>query len=151
MVAAAAAVRGAAVAVSGLIFTAGIALMVWAITPASGAEAGAAMRAGVAGFALANLMPISVAGTALTLPPLLVTGLIVALLTSVARHGRFLPQGRAQETLAVLVSAGAYGLIVAATTRGFGPPEAIPAGFVWTATALALCAVAAYGVAALAV
>ena len=143
MVAAAAAVRGAAVAVSGLIFTAGIALVVWAITPASGAEAGAAMRAGVAGFALANLMPISVAGTTLTLPPLLLTGLIVALLTSVARHGRFLPQGRAQEALAVLVSAGTYGLIVAATTRGFGPPEAIPAGSVWTATALALCAVAA--------
>jgi hypothetical protein len=142
MVAAAAAVRGAAVALSGLIFTAGIALVVWAITPASGAEAGAAMRAGVAGFALANLMPISVAGTALTLPPLLLTGLIVALLTSVARRGRFLPQGRAQEALAVLVSAGTYGLIVAATTRGFGPPEAIPAGSVWTATALALCAVA---------
>ena len=142
MVAAAAAVRGAAVALSGLIFTAGIALVVWAITPASGAEAGAAMRAGVAGFALANLMPISVAGTALTLPPLLLTGLIVAVLTSVARRGRFLPQGRAQEALAVLVSAGTYGLIVAATTRGFGPPEAIPAGSVWTATALALCAVA---------
>ena len=143
MVAAAAAARGATVAVSGLIFTAGIALVVWAITPASGAEAGAAMRAGVAGFALANLMPISVDGTALTLPPLLLTGLIVALLTSVARHGRFLPQGRAQEALAVLVSAGTYGLIVAATTRGFGPPEAIPAGSVWTATAIALCAVAA--------
>ena len=142
MVAAAAAVRGAAVALSGLIFTAGIALVVWAITPASGAEAGAAMRAGVAGFALANLMPISVAGTALTLPPLLLTGLIVAVLTSVARRGRFLPQGRAQEALAVLVSAGTYGLIVAATTRGFGPPEAIPAGSVWTATALALFAVA---------
>ncbi|HYN74046.1 MAG TPA: DUF6350 family protein, partial [Nakamurella sp.] len=143
LVAAAAAVRGAAVAISGLIFTAGIALVVWAITPASGAEAGAAMRAGVAGFALANLMPISVAGTVLTLPPLLLTGLIVALLTSVARHGRYLPQGRAQEALAVLVSAGTYGLIVAATTRGFGPPEAIPAWSVWTATAIALCAVAA--------
>ena len=135
--------RGAAVAISGLIFTAGIALFVWAITPTSGAEAGAAMRAGVAGFALSNLMPIRVGGTALTLPPLLLTGLIVALLISVARHGRFLPQGRSQEALAVLVSAGTYGLIVAVTTRGFGPPDAIPAGSVWTATAIALCGVAA--------
>ncbi len=143
MVAAAAAVRGGAVAISGLIFTAGIALIVWAITPASGAEAGAVLRAGVAGFALSNLMPINVGGTPLTVPPLLLTGLLVALLTSVARHGRFLPQGRAQETLAILVSAGTYGLIVAATTRGFGPPDAIPAGSVWTATAIALCAVAA--------
>lgn len=142
LVAAAAAVRGAAVAISGLIFTAGLALVVWTITPAAGADAGAAMRAGVAGFALANLMPITVGGTSLTLPPLLLTGLIIALLTSVARHGRYLPHGRAQEALAVLVSAGTYGLIVAAATRGFGPPEAVPAVSVWTATGVALCAVA---------
>lgn len=142
LLAAAAAVRGAAVAVSGLIFTAALALVAWSITPASGPEASAAMRAGVSAFALANLMPITVDGTSLTLPPLMLTGLIVALLISVARHGRYRPNGRSQETLAVLVTAGTYGLVVASTTRGLGAPDAIPAGSVWTAPALAVCAVA---------
>jgi hypothetical protein len=140
LVAAAAAVRAVAVAVSGLILTAGLAMVLWAITPASGSDAGIALQGGVVAFAAANLMPVLIGGITLTLPPLLLTLAIAVLLAATARRGRFLPQGRYQETVSVLVTAAVYGIIVAATTRGFGPPEAVPAGWVWTAPALAFVA-----------
>lgn len=140
LVVAAAAVRGAVVAVAGVLLTAGLALMVWAITPASGPDATAAMRGGVTAFALANLVPVDIAGVTLSLPPLLLTAVPVTLLVVTARRGRFLPVGRYQEVLAVLTTAGVYGLVVAATTRGYSTPGAVPAGWVWTAFALALAA-----------
>ena len=139
-VAAAAAVRGIAVAASGLILTAGLALVLWAITPSSGADVGIALQGGVVAFATANLMPVLIGGITLTLPPLLLTLAIALLLASTARRGRFLPQGRYQESVSILVTAGVYGVVVAATTRGLGPADAVPAGWVWTAPALALVA-----------
>ena len=143
LVVAAAAARGIAVAVSGLILSAGLALVLWAVTPASGAESGAALRGGIAAFAAANLMPISIGGVTLTLPPLLLTIAIAALLSTTARHGRYLPDGRNQETIAIVTTTAAYGLVVAAATRGYAPPGTVPAGWVWTAAALALVAVTA--------
>jgi hypothetical protein len=142
LVVAAAAVRGGVVAVAGVLLTAGLALMVWAITPASGPDAAAAMRGGVTAFALANLMPVDIGDATLSLPPLLLTAVPVTLLVLTARRGRFLPVGRYQEGVAVLVTAGVYGLVVAATTRGYSTPGAVPAGWVWTAFALALIATA---------
>ncbi len=138
LVIAAAAVRGAVVAVAGVLLTAGLALMVWAVTPASGPDAAVALRGGVTAFALANLMPVAIGGVTLGLPPLLLTAVPVALLVLTARRGRFLPVGRYQEAIAVLTTAGVYGLIVAATTRGYSSPDAVPAGWVWTAFVLAL-------------
>jgi len=143
LVVAAAAVRGAVVAVAGVLLTAGLALMVWAVTPASGPDAAVALRGGVTAFALANLMPVSVGGVTLGLPPLLLTAVPVALLFITARRGRFLPLGRYQETVAVLTTAWVYGLVVAATTRGYSSPGAVPAGWVWTAFVLGLVATAA--------
>ena len=140
LVAAAAAVRAVAVAASGLIFTAGLAMVLWAITPSSGSDVGIALQGGVVAFAAANLMPVLIGGVALTLPPLLLTLAIAVLLAATARRGRFLPQGRYQETVSILVTAVVYGIVVAATTRGLGPPEAVPAGWVWTALALAFIA-----------
>lgn len=142
LVVAAAAVRGAVVAIAGVLLTAGLALMVWAITPASGPDAAVAMRGGVTAFALANLMPVDIGDVTLSLPPLLLTGVPVILLVLTARRGRFLPLGRYQESVAVLTTAGVYGLVVAATTRGYSTPGAVPAGWVWTAFALALVATA---------
>lgn len=142
LVVAAAAVRGAVVAVAGVLLTAGLALMVWAITPASGPDAAVAMRGGVTAFALANLMPVDIGDVSLSLPPLLLTALPVTLLVLTARRGRFLPFGRYQESVAVLTTAGVYGLVVAATTRGYSTPGAVPPGWVWTAFALALVATA---------
>ena len=143
MVAAAAAVRGAAVAASGAILAAGLALVIWAVTPASGSDPGSALQGGVVAFASANLMPVSIGGFVLTLPPLTLTLLLVTLLASTARRGRFLPRGRYQEAVSVAVTAAVYGLVVAVVTRGFGPPDAVPANWVWTAAALALVATAA--------
>lgn len=142
MVAAAAAVRGAAVAVSGAILAAGLGLVVWAVTPESGADPATALQGGVVAFASANLMPVMIGGVRFTLPPLLLTLVVAVLLASTARRGRFLPQGRYQEAVSVAVTAVVYGLVVAAVTRGLGPPEAVPAGWVWTAAALALTATA---------
>ncbi|WP_420122368.1 DUF6350 family protein [Nakamurella sp.] len=140
LVVAAAAVRGAVVAIAGVLLTAGLALMVWAITPASGPDAAVAMRGGVTAFALANLMPVDIGDVTLSLPPLLLTAVPVTLLVLTARRGRFLPSGRYQESIAVLTTAGVYGLVVAATTRGYSTPGAVPPGWVWTAFALALVA-----------
>ena len=141
MVVGAAALRGLAVAVAGLLALSGLAILIWALTPASGTEAAEALRAGVAAFAAANLMPVWVAGIPLTLSPLLCTALLVALLAVTAQRGRFQPEGRYQETLAILTTAVVYGLVAAAAVRGFGPAEAIPASAVWTAPLLALVAV----------
>ncbi len=143
LVAAAAAVRGAAVAVSGALLAAAVSLVLWSLTPASGSDAMVATKAGVAGFAAANLIPVTIGGVALTIPPLLFTGFIVALLMVTARRGRFLPVGRGEETAAVGVTAASYGLVVAIITRGFAPEGVVPAGWVWTAAALALLATAA--------
>jgi hypothetical protein len=142
LVVAAAAARGAVVAVAGVLLTAGLALMVWAITPASGPDPAVAMRGGVTAFALANLMPVEIGDVTLSLPPLLLTAVPVTLLALTARRGRFLPSGRYQESVAVLTTTGVYGLVVAATTRGYSTPGAVPAGWVWTAFALALVATA---------
>jgi len=143
LVAAAAAIRGAAVALSGLILAAGLAMVLWAVTPSSGAEMATALQGGVVAFAAANLIPVSIGGVTLTLPPLLLTVTIAALLASTVKRGRFLPRGRYQETISILVTAGVYGLVVAATTRGLGPPDAVPPGWVWAAFALAVVATTA--------
>ena len=140
LVAAAAAVRAVAVAASGLILTAGLAMVLWSITPASGADAELALQGGVVAFAAANLMPVQIGGITLSLPPLLLTLAIAVLLAATARRGRFLPQGRYQESVSILVTTVVYGIVVAAVSRGFGPPEAVAAGWVWTAPALALVA-----------
>ena len=117
--AAAAAVRAVAVAASGLILTAGLALVLWAVTPSSGADVGIALQSGVAAFAAANLMPVLIGGITLTLPPLLLTLAIAVLLAATARRGRFLPQGRYQEAVSILVTTATYGIVVAAIARGF--------------------------------
>ena len=140
LVVAAAAVRGAAVVASGLILAAGLALMLWAVTPASGTDAGVALQGGVVAFAAANLMPVVIGGITLSLPPLLLTLVIGVLLASTARRGRFQPEGRHQEAVSVLVTAAVYGILAAVTTRGLGPADAVPAGWVWTAAAIALVA-----------
>lgn len=143
LVAAAAAVRGAAVALSGLILAAGLAMVLWAVTPSSGAEMAGTLQGGVVAFAAANLIPVSIGGIVLSLPPLLLTVALAGLLASTAKRGRFLPRGRYQETVSILVTTGVYALVVAATTRGLGPADAVPAGWVWTAAVLALVATTA--------
>ncbi len=143
LVAAAAAGRGATVAGSGLLLTAGLALVLWAVTPASGDDVTGALQGGVTAFAAANLMPVVIGGVTLSLPPLLLTVVIAGLFFATARRGRFMPLGRTQETISVLLTGAVYGLIVAITTRGFAPAGAVPAGWVWTATGLALVSTAA--------
>ena len=136
LMAAAAAIRGATVAGAGLLLTAGLALVLWAVTPASGDDVGGALQGGVTAFAAANLMPVVIGGVTLNLPPLLLTVVIAGLFFATARRGRFMPIGRQQETISVLLTGAVYGLIVAITTRGFAPAGAVPAGWVWTAAGL---------------
>lgn len=127
-VAAAAAVRGALVALSGMVVTVSLAIVIWAITPQSGDDAAAALHAGFAALAAANLLPISIGGVSFTLPPLLITLLLGILLASSARRGRLLPAGRAQEVLASVVGGGVYGLLVLVVTRGLGPDGVVASG-----------------------
>ena len=118
-------------------------MVLWAVTPSSGAEMAGTLQGGVVAFAAANLIPVSIGGIVLSLPPLLLTVALAGLLASTAKRGRFLPRGRYQETVSILVTTGVYALVVATTTRGLGPADAVPAGWVWTAAALALVATTA--------
>lgn len=127
-VAAAAAVRGAVVAVTGIVATVSLAVVIWAITPQSGDDATAALHAGFAALAAANLLPISIGGVAFRLSPLLLTLLLGVLLASTARRGRFRPTGRAQEAMVTLVGGGVYGLLVLVLTRGFGDEGVVAPG-----------------------
>jgi hypothetical protein len=64
------------------------------------------------------------------------------MLAATTRRGRFLPEGRYQETVSVLVTASVYGLAVATLTRGLGPEGAVSATWVWTGFVLALLSAA---------
>lgn len=106
-----AAVRAASAVAAGFCLTAGLSLIAWALTP-SGSEsaAGAVHVAGVA-FASAHFLPVSLQGTALTIRPLLLTGVMLAVIVTAAGRGRPV-HGRLLEALHACIFALAYGLAV---------------------------------------
>ena len=131
-------VRSALAAASGVVLTAGIALLVWALTPDSGSSPSSAVGAGAALFAAAHGMTAQLGTLTLTLPPLLFTLIGVALLGAAVRRGRFLPTSRGQEAAVAVMAAIGYGLVVALSPGWLSASALVPADQWWRPVLLAL-------------
>ena len=131
-------VRSVLAAASGVVLTAGIALLVWALTPDSGSSPSAAVAAGAALFAAAHGMSAQLGTLTLTLPPLLFTLIGVALLGAAVRRGRFLPTSRGQEAAVAAMAAIGYGLVVALSPGWLSASVLVPADQWWRPVLLAL-------------
>ncbi|GGM02588.1 cell division protein PerM [Nakamurella endophytica] len=114
LVVVAAAVRALAAVLAALVLTVGIALLLWAVTPASGSSPLPALRAGAIALAAGHGMDVRIGDATLTLPPLLLGVLAVSLLWGAVGRGRVVPAGVGQETAAILVTGILHGAAVTA-------------------------------------
>lgn len=105
---------------AGLVLTCGLGLLVWAVTPSSGSGPLPLVRAGIAAFCAANGMTLEIGRSGLTLHPLMLTLMAVALLTTVSGRGRVIARGREQEGALVVTAALIYALAVTGMGAGFG-------------------------------
>lgn len=137
---ASAALRALAAAVAGFALTAGLALVLWAMTPSSGSDAGGAVRSGAVAFASAHFLPVTISGTALTLRPLLLTGVMVAVMMTAVGHARAV-RGRALEAVHAGVFTIVYALGVGSLVAVAAPAGSAQAGFIAPAAVAALGAV----------
>ncbi len=128
---------------SSLLLSCGLALVVWAVTPGSGDAPVPALRAGVTAFCAANGMTVKIGHSGLTLTPLMISVVAIALLVGVAGRGRTAPRGRAQELVAVTVAAVVYAAGVAAAGVVIGSPGAVRADQWWRPGLVALVVVGA--------
>ncbi len=131
VVAAIAGARAVVAAASGFILTGGLAVLVWAVTPSSGAGPVPLLRAGLAAFAAAHGMRIQLGATALTIPPMLLTLVAVALLSAVTGRGRVAAVGLSEQLVGALVATGVYGAAVTTTGVLLAAPGAVSAGDWW--------------------
>jgi hypothetical protein len=113
------AVKTVLAAIAGLLLTCGLGLVLWAVTPSSGNGPLPLLRAGIAAFCAANGMTVNIGRSGLTLHPLMLTVVAIALLTTVSGRGRVVAVGPEQEGAAVLTAALAYALAVAGVGAGF--------------------------------
>lgn len=139
----AAAFRGALAAVAAFLLSGGLALLMWAVTPDSGASAVPLLRGSVVAVAAANFMPVSIGGVAVTLRPLLLSMILVLVLAGTVSRGRLAPTGRVQELAATVVTAIAYGVLVDLVVDAFAPSAAVgltaaPAGLALVAMTLGM-------------
>lgn len=128
-------------AVAGLLLTCSIGVLLWAVTPSSSAGPVSLLRAGVAAFSAGNGMTVTIGRAALTLPPLMITLVAAALLTTVSGRGRVVATGRVQEVGVVVAAVGVYAAAVACSGVVLGPPLAVAAGQWWRPALLALVVV----------
>ena len=101
-----AALKAALAALAGFVLCLGIALVVWAVTPSSGDSPTTLVRAGLAAFCGAAGMTLRIGNTDLTLPPLMLTAVIIALLLAVIGRGRR-PERDVEDELTVVGAATA--------------------------------------------
>ncbi len=107
-------------AMAGFVLTSGLGLLIWAVTPSSGSGPLPLLRAGISAFAAANGMTLKIGRSGLTLPPLMLTLVVVALLTTVVGRGRLVARGRDQEGAAVATSALSWAVVVTGIGAEFG-------------------------------
>lgn len=137
---ASAALRALAAVAAGFALTAGLSLVLWALTPAGGSDAGEAVRGGAVAFAAAHFLPVTISGTALTLRPLLLTLVMIAVMMTAVGHARPV-RGRLLEAVHAGVFTVVYALGVSAMVALAAPSDSARAGL------LAPAAVAAVGAA----
>ena len=138
----AAVVRAALIAVSGLVLVVGVALLLWAVTPATGSEPTSLIRGGVGAFASAHLMPVTIGTATLTLPPLLLTLLFGGFLAAGVARGRVVADGLAAEAACAVLGAAAYTAVVLGAVYLGAPAGAVDMQDGWRAGLFALVAAA---------
>lgn len=87
---------------AGLLLAGGMALLLWTITPGTDQVDISAVGVGAVVFAASLLLPVAIEGTAITIAPLLLTIVIVAIIATSAGRGRVVA-GRLREALHGLV------------------------------------------------
>jgi hypothetical protein len=132
--------RALAAAAAGFALTAGLSLVLWALSPSSGSDAGEALRGGAVAFAAAHFLPVTISGTALTLRPLLLTGVVIAVMMTAVGHARSV-RGRALEAVHAGVFTVVYGAGVAALVTMAAPAGSARANLLAPATVAAVGAV----------
>ena len=134
-------VRTVYAAVAGLLLTCSLGVVIWAVTPSSGSGPGALLRAGVAAFSAANGMTVTIGRTALTMPPLMITLVAIALLSTVSGRGRAVTTDRVHELASTGAAAAVYAAVVTSCGVVFGPTGAVSADQWWRPALLALAVV----------
>ena len=121
--------RAAAAVVSGLLLCGGIALLLWSITPDSGSDAMGLLRGSVVALAAGHFLPATIGGAAVTIHPLLITMVVVAVIASSAGRARPV-RGRTLEALHGSVFAVGYAVLVDLAATVLAPAGAVRTGLV---------------------
>jgi len=124
---ASAVLRAAAGVASGLLLCGGLALVLWAVTPGSESDAGGLLRGSAVAFASAHFLPVSIGGASVTLRPLLLTVLVLAVIASSAGRARPV-RGRTLEALHGSMLAVTYAVLVDVATAALAPADAATPG-----------------------
>jgi len=119
--------RAAAAVASGLLLCGGIGLLLWSITPDSGSDATELLRGSVVALAAGHFLPVTIGGAAVTIHPLLVTVIVVAVIASSAGRARPV-RGRTLEALHGTVFAVGYAILLDLAVSILAPTGAVGAG-----------------------
>ncbi|MTD14282.1 hypothetical protein GIS00_10015 [Nakamurella sp. YIM 132087] len=141
LVAAAAAVRALIALACGLLITGGLALLIWAITPASGSGPLPLLRGAVAAYAGGHGMDIAIDASTLTIAPLALGVLGAGMLWATASgtwRGRAAITSAADEIFAIVVAAAVYGIGVGLVGTVLAPPGALTGHQWWMPACWAL-------------
>jgi hypothetical protein len=133
------AVRALAAAAASVLLAGGVGLLIWAVTPESGA-AGPVIRGAIAALGAGHFLPPSIGGIVVTLPPLLVTVVCVALVASAANRGRRPGIGLPVELLGALVVGLVYGAVLTAVVAALAPAGAENVGRSWAPVLMGIVA-----------
>ena len=119
--------RAAAAVLAGLVLVSGSALVLWALTPGDGSDSAVAVRGGAVAFAAAHFLPVSFSGAAISLSPLLLTGVMIAVVATSAGRARMV-RGRLLEALHVSVFVVIYAVGIDAASAALAPTGTVRAG-----------------------
>lgn len=125
VVAAASAARAAISVIAGLGFTCGVAALIWAITPSSGASPVQLLRGGVAAYALAHFAPVDIGAVGLSLSPMFLTALFVAMLVGSIGRGDAVPRTATDELAGIAIGTLTYAVMVGLLVGWLATPGSV--------------------------
>lgn len=119
--------RAVAAVLAGLVLVSGAALVLWALTPGGDVESAVAVRGGAVALAAAHFLPVSFSSVAVTIRPLLLTGLMIAVVATSAGRARMV-RGRLLEALHVSVFVVFYAVGIDVASAVLPPAGTVRAG-----------------------
>lgn len=128
-------IRAGLTAVIGAVLTAALGMLLWAITPQSGPNPITFARAGVTAFAAGHFLPVAITADGrtaeITMAPLLITGLMVVVIASLAGRASASASGRVAEAVAAGLTGLVYGLATNLISWTFASPHTVSADRWW--------------------